>query len=65
MDNPDPESEVSLLKYYGPDVPEATIIKLVKAFGELRTMSDKGLVQYPYSTREVVNVVKHLQVNCN
>ncbi|KAL0271601.1 UNVERIFIED_CONTAM: hypothetical protein PYX00_008644 [Menopon gallinae] len=61
VDNPDPESEVSLLKYYGPDVPEATIMKLVKAFGELRNMSDKGLVQYPYSTREVVNIVKHLQ----
>lgn len=26
-------------------------------------MADKGLVQYPYSTREVVNVVKHLEVS--
>lgn len=62
MDNPSIESEIALLKHYGPDVPETTILKLVRAFGELRTMADKGLVQYPYSTREVVNIVKHLQV---
>jgi hypothetical protein len=26
-------------------------------------MADQGLVSYPYSTREVVNIVKHLQVS--
>ncbi|KAK6644124.1 hypothetical protein RUM43_000391 [Polyplax serrata] len=61
VDNPSTESEISLLKQYGPNVPEDVILKLVKAFGELRDMADKGLVQYPYSTREVVNVVKHLE----
>jgi hypothetical protein len=25
-------------------------------------MADEGQIQYPYSTREVVNIVKHLQV---
>lgn len=51
-----------MLKSYGPDVPDALVERLVKAFGELRNMADQGLVNYPYSTREVVNIVKHLQV---
>ncbi|PNF24076.1 hypothetical protein B7P43_G04705 [Cryptotermes secundus] len=61
VDNPSPESELSLLEQYGPNVPGKVIVKLVKAFSELRNMADRGLVQYPYSTREVVNIVKHLQ----
>jgi hypothetical protein len=63
VDNPSPESELSLLERYGPNVPGKVIVKLVKAFGELRHMADQGQVQYPYSTREVVNIVKHLQVS--
>lgn len=62
IDNPSLENEISLLKQYGPDVDDMIIQKLVRAFGELRNMSDLGLVSYPYSTREVVNIVKHLQV---
>ncbi|KAK0097221.1 hypothetical protein PV326_002877 [Microctonus aethiopoides] len=61
IDNPSLENEISLLKQYGPDVDDKIIQKLVRAFGELRNMSDLGLVSYPYSTREVVNIVKHLQ----
>ncbi|XP_018330489.1 von Willebrand factor A domain-containing protein 8 [Agrilus planipennis] len=61
VDNPSEESEISLLKQYGPNVPESIIKTLVGIFGELRTMADQGLVAYPYSTREVVNIVKHLQ----
>ena len=56
------ESEMSMLRQYGPDVPEHVLKKLVSAFGELRDMADQGLINYPYSTREVVNMVKHLQV---
>ena len=26
-------------------------------------MADEGQIQYPYSTREVVNIVKHLEVS--
>ena len=52
-----------MLRQYGPDVPEAILEKLVLAFGELRDMADQGLIAYPYSTREVVNMVKHLQVS--
>lgn len=53
-----------MLRQYGPDVPEASLKKLVSAFSELRQMADEGLIAYPYSTREVVNIVKHLQVRC-
>lgn len=63
VDNPNIRSEIQLLRQYGPHVNEQTIHKLVKAFGELRNMADQGLVSYPYSTREVVNIVKHLEVS--
>ena len=53
-----------MLRQYGPDVPEDTLRRLVEAFSELREMADTGLLAYPYSTREVVNIVKHLQVCC-
>ncbi|KOC69518.1 Uncharacterized protein KIAA0564 [Habropoda laboriosa] len=61
VNNPSVENEIHLLKQYGPDVDRNIILKLVNAFGELRNMADQGLVSYPYSTREVVNIVKHLQ----
>ncbi|XP_023290706.1 von Willebrand factor A domain-containing protein 8 [Orussus abietinus] len=61
VDNPSIKDEIMLLKQYGPSVDDKIIQKLVKAFGELRNMADQGLVSYPYSTREVVNIVKHLQ----
>uniref|UniRef100_UPI0037E9A655 von Willebrand factor A domain-containing protein 8 n=1 Tax=Semicossyphus pulcher TaxID=241346 RepID=UPI0037E9A655 len=61
VDNPKPKAELAMLKQYGPDVPDATLQKLVAAFGELRSMADQGTITYPYSTREVVNIVKHLQ----
>lgn len=60
IDNPEIESEIALLKRYGPNVDEKLIKKLVKAFSELRTMADTSQISYPYSTREVVNIVKHL-----
>ncbi|XP_068732159.1 von Willebrand factor A domain-containing protein 8-like [Montipora capricornis] len=61
VDNPDFESEMSMLRQYGPNVSEELLHKLVNAFGELRSRADQGLISYPYSTREVVSVVKHLQ----
>ncbi|XP_064165757.1 von Willebrand factor A domain-containing protein 8 [Anguilla rostrata] len=61
VDNPKPQAELAMLKQYGPDVPDALLDRLVAAFGELRNMADQGTITYPYSTREVVNIVKHLQ----
>lgn len=33
----------------------------VRMFHELREMVDVGALTYPYSTRELVKIVKHLQ----
>ena len=38
IDNPSMEAELAMLRQYGPDVPEATLNGLVKAFSELRQM---------------------------
>lgn len=61
VDNPSTDSEIFLLQQYGPNVPKATLMKLVSAFAELRSMADVGQLSYPYSTREVVNIVRHLE----
>ncbi|KAH8385795.1 hypothetical protein KR093_006032, partial [Drosophila rubida] len=61
IDNPMPDSEIFLLQQYGPNVPIKILRKLVNAFSELRNLADEGLLNYPYSTREVVNIVKHLE----
>ncbi|CAD5234405.1 unnamed protein product [Bursaphelenchus xylophilus] len=60
VDNPDRLSEISMLKKYGPSVPPETVELLVSIFDELRRLSDEGLLSYPYSTRELVNIVKHI-----
>ncbi|XP_055954220.1 von Willebrand factor A domain-containing protein 8-like [Argiope bruennichi] len=61
VDNPSLDSEVAMLRQYGPNVPEDSLKKLSRLFGELRSLSDAGLISYPYSTREVVNIIKHLE----
>jgi hypothetical protein len=35
--------------------------RIVGAFDELRRLHDEGVITYPYSTRESINIVKHLQ----
>ena len=45
----------------GPDVEPALLRRLAEAFTGLRRMVDEGELSYPYSTRELVAVVKHLQ----
>ena len=62
IDNPDGASELNLLRNYAGDVPEAVLRKLVAAFTELRQCTEEGTLSYPYSTRELVNVVKHLNM---
>ncbi|KNC80060.1 hypothetical protein SARC_07569 [Sphaeroforma arctica JP610] len=61
VDNPDKASETLLLQSYAPNVPKHMVSRLVEAFDEVRGGVDKGLLTYPYSTRELVNVVRHLQ----
>jgi len=50
------------LKSYGPDVSPEVIDQVIAAFGDLRQLFDQNLVSYPYSTREAVNIIKHLQI---
>jgi len=61
VDNPDLESEVALLRSTGPDVPEHRILQLSLLFAELRELVDAGKLAYPYSTRELVRLVAHMQ----
>jgi hypothetical protein len=50
--NPDLESEIELLRSYATNIDDATLHKVVRSFGELRYLSEKGDISYPYSTRE-------------
>ncbi|KAJ3336274.1 von Willebrand factor A domain-containing protein 8 [Gonapodya sp. JEL0774] len=61
IDNPDMDSELAMLRKYAPHVPEDVLVKLTMAFNDLRRLVDEGLISYPYSTRELVNIVKHLE----
>jgi len=61
VDNPDTLSEMDMLRKYGPDVSEELLRKLIAAFNELRNLVEEGQILYPYSTRELVNIVRHLQ----
>uniref|UniRef100_A0A914PY67 Uncharacterized protein n=1 Tax=Panagrolaimus davidi TaxID=227884 RepID=A0A914PY67_9BILA len=63
VDNPSRTSELAMLKQYGPNVKDEHLQQLVSAFDELREMADNALLSYPYSTRELVNIVKHLQAS--
>jgi hypothetical protein len=61
VDNPDAASELQLLRAYGPSVPEELLRKLVAVAGSLRAGVEEGLFAYPYSTREMVAITRHLQ----
>ena len=61
IENPDSASEYALLRSYGPHVTQDVLFRLIALFNELRSMVDQGLLLYPFSTRELVNIVKHLE----
>lgn len=61
VDNPDIESEMTLLRSVGPSVPQERLVQLCMLFTELREMVEKGQLSYPYSTRELVKLVAHAQ----
>ncbi|KAI6649454.1 Von Willebrand factor A domain-containing protein 8 [Oopsacas minuta] len=60
VDNPDFNSELSLIKSYAPSLSNEVIKRLLAVMQELRTMADEGTLRYPYSTRESVAIAKHL-----
>lgn len=61
VSNPDPESEIRLLQQAAPDVPRDLLQRLDMAFHDLRQAFVDGLVAYPYSLRELLHLVRHLQ----
>jgi hypothetical protein len=60
--NPDVESQLQMLRAYATrrNAKESSVRKLVAVFDELRMLYDDGILTYPYSVRELVNVIKHL-----
>ena len=59
--NPDPASELALLRAYAPAVDVALLRRLTAVFGDLRQSVDIGALAYPYSTRELVAIARHVQ----
>ncbi|KAF7986115.1 hypothetical protein HWV62_41553 [Athelia sp. TMB] len=59
--NPDHESERKLLAQLAPELPEDIIRRLVFAFQDLRKGYDSGILAYPYSLRELINLVRHMR----
>lgn len=60
IENPDAASELKLLQSYGPQVSPKILERLILSFQELRGMYDQQELLYPYSTREAIAIVKHL-----
>ncbi|KAJ7224765.1 AAA domain-containing protein [Mycena rebaudengoi] len=63
--NPDQESERTLLAQLAPELDEDLILRLVGAFHDLRKGYESGTLNYPYSLRELINLVKHMQAYPN
>lgn len=61
IENLDTQSEVELLQAFAPAVPEQTVQQLARTFTQLRALNDSGVLSYPFSAREAVAIVKHLQ----
>ncbi|KAJ3534193.1 hypothetical protein NM688_g7173 [Phlebia brevispora] len=59
--NPDMESERKLLSQLAPELSQDLILRLVAAFHDLRRAHEAGTLTYPYSLRELINLVRHLQ----
>ncbi|KAF9078337.1 AAA domain-containing protein [Rhodocollybia butyracea] len=61
VSNPDQASERKLLQQMAPDMDEDMILRLVGAFADLRKGYETGKVGYPYSLRELINLVRHMR----
>ena len=59
--NPDIESEVRLLKAAAPNVDVDLLRRLDLAFHDLRVGFESGLINHPYSLRELLHLVAHMQ----
>ncbi|SNX86583.1 uncharacterized protein MEPE_05292 [Melanopsichium pennsylvanicum] len=59
--NPDIESEVRLLKAAAPSVDVDLLRRLDLAFHDLRAGFEAGMINHPYSLRELLHLVAHMQ----
>ncbi|RDB28140.1 von Willebrand factor A domain-containing protein 8 [Hypsizygus marmoreus] len=59
--NPDQASERKLLEQLAPELSKDLILRLVGAFQDLRKGYDSGVLNYPYSLRELINLIRHLR----
>ncbi|ESN95825.1 hypothetical protein HELRODRAFT_193483 [Helobdella robusta] len=62
VDNPSAASQLNMLKKYAPSADETTLRQVAELFDELRSLSDQGVINHPFSAREAVAVAKHLQM---
>lgn len=51
IENPDEESFMQMLRFYGPNVDEKVLKMLVAFFMDLSTLVDSSALSYPYSLR--------------
>jgi len=61
VDNPSGENQLQMLQSYAPDVDRKILEKLIACFEDLKRLNAEGHLQYPYSTRELVSIAKHMQ----
>ena len=63
VENPDLHSELVMLKKYAPSgaVADSVLRRVAGLFADLRAMAADGRLAYPYSTREAVALVKHME----
>eukprot|EP00039_Didymoeca_costata_P004596 m.74562 g.74562 ORF g.74562 m.74562 type:complete len:1871 (+) comp12470_c0_seq4:171-5783(+) len=61
VENPDMSAELNMLTKYAPSVDKETLRRLALAFSELRMLSQNGVLSYPYSLRELVHIVTHME----
>jgi MoxR-like ATPase len=61
LENPDARSQEELLLKYAPQVPKRLLHQLIMVFADLRVAVKEGTLQYPFSLRELIHVVRHLQ----
>ncbi|EIW79654.1 hypothetical protein CONPUDRAFT_137936 [Coniophora puteana RWD-64-598 SS2] len=59
--NPDQASERKLISQLAPELDEDTILRLVGVFYDLRKSFESGELTYPYSLRELINLVRHMR----
>ncbi|KZT28299.1 hypothetical protein NEOLEDRAFT_1129681 [Neolentinus lepideus HHB14362 ss-1] len=59
--NPDVDSERKLLCDLAPELDADVIKRLVYAFHDLRRGYEDGSLNYPYSLRELINIVRHMR----